>query len=86
MRAILILVGGSLVLAFCAAHGLLMALSPRRHAAFVRWYTRSGNSDLRSASGVQIETRIAGVLLVLMCTFMGFFLVQTFLNGGGQRQ
>lgn len=71
MRQLALIVGTVLVVAFVAVNGVLMLVSPRRHAAFARWYTRGTMLSLVKPGA---ETRLAGFVLVAMCTFIGWVL------------
>lgn len=76
MRPIAILVIGLLALVFAVVNGVLMCLSPRHHAAFWRWYTRSGSQVSGVESGTQIQLRIAGLMIVGLSVFFGWVLIE----------
>src|SRR6266481_3206637 len=72
IRFVPIVLIGLLALAFGALNGVLMCLSPRHHAAFVRWYSRLGAQVSGVDSGAQIELRLAGLGLVAVSIFLGW--------------
>jgi hypothetical protein len=76
MRLVAIVVIALLALVFAGVNGVLMCASPRLHAAFVRWYTRSGGQKSEVESGRQIELRIAGVIIVVLSMFFGWTLAE----------
>jgi len=76
MRVIAAIVVAVLALAFGVVNGVLMCVSPRQHAAFWRWYSRIRDEAPRNDYGVQIETRTAGVVIVVVCVFFGWILVE----------
>lgn len=75
MRLVTIVLIGLLALAFAFVNGMLMFASPRHHAAFWRWYTRVGGQESWAESGVQVQLRIAGLLIVAVSVFFGWILV-----------
>jgi hypothetical protein len=82
MRQVALIVGVVLVLAFGAIHGVLMLVSPRRHAAFVRWYTRGAMlSGVKPGTG----TRIAGLIIVVEILFFAWGLAGKILNPENSR-
>jgi uncharacterized protein YjeT (DUF2065 family) len=80
MRFVVLVVVAPLALAFAIVNGVLMCVSPRRHAAFWRWYTRSVSSVSGVASGPQIQLRIAGLIIVVLSMFFGWILAEKILN------
>lgn len=80
MGQIAILAGALLALAFGLANGVLMCISPVRHASFWRWYTRSGAGAQRPLPGAQTQMRAAGLVLTFICVFFGWMLVGKFLG------
>jgi hypothetical protein len=74
MRLVALVLIALLALAFALVNGALMFASPRHHAAFWRWYTRSGSSVSRVESGEQIQLRIAGIIIVVLSMFFGWIL------------
>jgi hypothetical protein len=75
MRLVAIVVIALVALTFAGVNGVLMGVSPRHHAAFVRWYTRSGGQS-QIVSGKQIELRIAGIIIVAVTMFFGWMLAE----------
>lgn len=75
-----------LTLIFAAVNGVLMCVSPRRHASFLRWYTRVGAQTAGSVSGRQIELRIAGLIITIMSVFFGWVLTGKILSPGMQHE
>lgn len=75
---LLFIVGPSLV-AFGIVTGVLMCISPRLHTRFWRWYTRSVSPMPGLHSGLQIEERIAGFIIVVVCIFLGWKLAEKIL-------
>ena len=79
MRLAAMIVTGLVILIF-AAGGVLMFVSPRRHAAFWRWYSaRFGNQVPWVESGDQIQLRIAGLIIVVISIFFGWILTEKIL-------
>jgi hypothetical protein len=74
MRPTAVLLIGLLATAFALVNGVLMFVSPKRYAAFLRWYTRSQVSGIES--GPQIELRIAGLVIAGMSVFFGWILIE----------
>jgi hypothetical protein len=70
---------GAFTLVFAIVNGVLMCASPRRHAAFVRWYTRS-RQDGRPDTGMQIQLRIAGLIIVAISMFMSWKFIEIFVG------
>jgi hypothetical protein len=79
MRLVAIVLIALLALAFALVNGVLMFASPRHHAAFWRWYTRSGSSVSGVESGAQIQLRIAGIIIVVLSMFFGWILAEKIL-------
>jgi uncharacterized membrane protein len=73
MRLAVLNVVALLVLAFAGIEGVLMCVSPRCHAAFWRWYTRQESGG---EFGTQMESRIAGIIIVALCMFIGWKIVE----------
>ena len=74
MRIIGAIVIGSIALAFGLVNGMLMCVSPRRHTAFMRWYSRIKDQAPGVEPSAQIERRVAGLIIVVMCIFFGWVL------------
>lgn len=74
MRIVAIIVVGLLALAFAAVNGFLMCVSPGRHAAFWRRYTRAGSQVSGIESGAQMQLRIAGLVIMAVSLFFGWVL------------
>jgi hypothetical protein len=79
MRFVAIVVMAALALVFGAVSGVLMFASPRRHAAFWRWYTRSGRQNAEIESGMQIQLRAAGLIIAALSMFFGWILAEKIL-------
>jgi len=77
---VLLLVIAPLGLAFAIANGVLMCFSPKHHAEFLRWYTRSAGQMSGLDSGPQIELRIAGLIIVVVSIFFGWKLAEKILS------
>ncbi len=75
----LLFVVGPVVLALGIVNGALMCASPRLHARFLRWYTRSESQMLGADSGPQIEFRIAGFIILVVCIFLAWILAEKIL-------
>lgn len=80
MRFVTITVIGPLAWAFAAVNGVLMCVSPRRYAAFRRWYTRSGSQVSGVQSGAQIQLRIAGLIILVLSIFFSWILAGKILS------
>jgi ABC-type amino acid transport system permease subunit len=74
VRIIGAIVIGFVALAFGLVNGVLMCISPRHHTAFLRWYSRINDQATRDEPSAQIERRIAGLVIVVMCMFFGWVL------------
>ncbi len=80
MRIVAIVVVGLLALAFAAVNGVLMCVSPRHHAAFLRWHTRAGDQVSGVESGAQMQLRIAGLIIVAVSIFFSCVLAGKILS------
>ena len=63
-------------LTFGVVSGGLMLISPARHAAFVRWYTRSKHRAGSAEIDREDEFRLAGGLALVVCVWMMLKLVE----------
>jgi hypothetical protein len=75
MHALFFIVVGVLLLPFAAVNGVLMVFSPRRHAFFLRWCSRSKGQTSEVKAGPQIQVRIAGLLILALTLFFGWIFV-----------
>jgi hypothetical protein len=66
-----------LLLAFGVANGVLMCVSQRRYAAFWRWYNRRESGG---EFGTEMQLRLAGIIIVAVCIFIGWKVVQKILE------
>lgn len=80
MRLVAIVGIALLALAFAIVNGVLMCASPRHHATFWRWYTRSGSQVSGVGPGAQIQLRIAGLIIVVLSVFFGWILAEKILS------
>jgi hypothetical protein len=80
MSRVAIVLIALVALAFAVVNGALMFASPKHHAAFWRWYTRSGSQTSGFDSGAQIQLRIAGIVIVIFSTFFGWILAEKVLS------
>ncbi len=76
MRIIAIALVALLALAFSIVNGLLMFVSPKLHAKFQRWYSRSKNQELEVKPAHQIQIRLAGIIIVGVSIFFAWMLAK----------